>query len=320
MPSCAVAVWRALRSGCAAGELRPGLRPPNGAPHCGRHARGGAPAAGGVQPRAWCPPRPWRTHAGSLSLVREGGAEGLPGVRAIGVELHRGPAAGGERRTRIVSGAQRPIAQVSMNVERPTETPLRRVVEVVRRHAAVACAELVGLAPAAAWEGFPEDLPVPGFDPARHVIENAPPRLGTERPPRRRNAPARERTRLSGMAQTKRKTKHRGNAAGMVESRGRTGRRPTAAERSGSAREKAKAKEQRLNKYDRPPTWRGAFYRAAVAAVADAADRHRPDQELQRGDRAVPDRARGRTCRSATTPTRGSTSAACARRPRRGAR
>jgi anti-sigma-K factor RskA len=69
------------------------------------------------------------------------------------------------------------------------------------------------------------------------------------------------------MAQTKRKTKHRGNAAGMVESRGRTGRRPTAAERSGSAREQAKAKERRLNKYDRPPTWRGAFYRAAVAAV-----------------------------------------------------
>ncbi len=69
------------------------------------------------------------------------------------------------------------------------------------------------------------------------------------------------------MAQTKRKTKHRGNAAGMVESRGRTGRRPTAAERSGTVREKEKAKEQRLNRYDRPPTWRGAFYRAAVAAV-----------------------------------------------------
>jgi hypothetical protein len=69
------------------------------------------------------------------------------------------------------------------------------------------------------------------------------------------------------VAQTKRKTKHRGNAAGMVESRGRTGRRPTAAERSGSAREKEKAREKRLSKYDRPPTWRGAFYRAAVAAV-----------------------------------------------------
>ncbi len=87
-------------------------------------------------------------------LVREGGKEGLPGVRAIGVSLHRGP-------------------QVSMNVERPTEIPLRAVVEAVRRHAEVACAELVGLAPAAAWEGFPEDVPVPGFDPARHVIENA---------------------------------------------------------------------------------------------------------------------------------------------------
>jgi glutamate formiminotransferase / 5-formyltetrahydrofolate cyclo-ligase len=95
------------------------------------------------------------------SLVREGGAEGLPGVRAIGVELCRKSTAG------------RATAQVSMNVERPTEMPLRRVVEAVRRHTAVTCAELVGLAPATAWEGFPEDLPVPGFDPARHVIENA---------------------------------------------------------------------------------------------------------------------------------------------------
>jgi hypothetical protein len=69
------------------------------------------------------------------------------------------------------------------------------------------------------------------------------------------------------MAQTKRKTKHRGNAAGMVESRGRTGRPPTAEERSGSAREKAKAREQRLARQDRPPTWLGAFYRAAIAAV-----------------------------------------------------
>jgi len=69
------------------------------------------------------------------------------------------------------------------------------------------------------------------------------------------------------MAQTKRKTKHRGNAVGMVESRGRTGRRPTAAERSTAGREKAKAREQRVQKYDRPPTWRGAFLRALAAAV-----------------------------------------------------
>jgi glutamate formiminotransferase len=87
-------------------------------------------------------------------LIREGGAEGLPGVRAIGVELQRGP-------------------QVSFNIERPTEVPLFVVVEAVNAHAVIACAELVGLAPAAALEGFPTDLPMPGFDPARHTIEKA---------------------------------------------------------------------------------------------------------------------------------------------------
>lgn len=71
------------------------------------------------------------------------------------------------------------------------------------------------------------------------------------------------------MAQTKRKrqTKHRGNAAGMVESRGRTGRPPTAAEKSVEGREKAQKRAQREQRYDRPPTWRGAFYRALAAAV-----------------------------------------------------
>jgi hypothetical protein len=65
------------------------------------------------------------------------------------------------------------------------------------------------------------------------------------------------------MAQTKRKrqTKHRGNAAGVVESRGRTGRKPTAAEKAG------KPHEDRIPKRDRPPTWTGAFYRAMAAAV-----------------------------------------------------
>jgi hypothetical protein len=71
------------------------------------------------------------------------------------------------------------------------------------------------------------------------------------------------------MAQTKRKrqTKHRGNAAGVVESRGRTGRKPTAAEKSGKAGDLAREKEKRLDKRDQPPTWRGAFLRAMVAAV-----------------------------------------------------
>jgi hypothetical protein len=71
------------------------------------------------------------------------------------------------------------------------------------------------------------------------------------------------------MAQTKRKrqTKHRGNAAGVVEARGRTGRRPTAAEKSPEAREKARAKAARGNRLDRPPTWTSAIYKAMLAAV-----------------------------------------------------
>jgi Flp pilus assembly protein TadB len=71
------------------------------------------------------------------------------------------------------------------------------------------------------------------------------------------------------MAQTRRKrqTKHRGNAAGVVESRGRTGRKPTAAEKSGDPRELVREKEKLLDKRDRPPTWRGAFVKAMFAAI-----------------------------------------------------
>jgi Flp pilus assembly protein TadB len=71
------------------------------------------------------------------------------------------------------------------------------------------------------------------------------------------------------MAQTRRKrqTKHRGNAAGVIESRGRTGRKPTAAEKTGDPRERAKEKEKLLDKRDRPPTWGGAFLKAMFAAI-----------------------------------------------------
>ena len=65
------------------------------------------------------------------------------------------------------------------------------------------------------------------------------------------------------MAQTKRKrrSKHRGNAAGVVEARGRTGRRPTAEEQKKASRQSAR--EARLNK---PPTWNSAFMKAALMA------------------------------------------------------
>lgn len=72
------------------------------------------------------------------------------------------------------------------------------------------------------------------------------------------------------MAQTKRKrqTKHRGNAAGVIESRGRTGRKPTAGEKSGDKRQLERERESKLDRRDRPPTWWGAFGKAMLAAIA----------------------------------------------------
>jgi glutamate formiminotransferase / 5-formyltetrahydrofolate cyclo-ligase len=75
--------------------------------------------------------------------IREGGPDGLPSVRAIGLWLDA-----------------RGIAQVSTNVEDHRRTPLVQVVEAIARHATPSGAELVGLAPAAAFDGFPDDLPV----------------------------------------------------------------------------------------------------------------------------------------------------------------
>lgn len=71
------------------------------------------------------------------------------------------------------------------------------------------------------------------------------------------------------MAQTRRRrqTKHRGNAAGVVEARGRTGRKPTSSEKQGGTRAKGNAGAARTNRFDRPPTWKGAFVRAMAAAV-----------------------------------------------------
>ena len=65
------------------------------------------------------------------------------------------------------------------------------------------------------------------------------------------------------MAQTKRKrrSKHRGTAAGTIEARGRTGRKPNAEEQK-----KATAKEKRQQRLAQPPTWQRATLRAAAAA------------------------------------------------------
>jgi glutamate formiminotransferase len=78
--------------------------------------------------------------------IRESGDEGLPGLRAIGLWLAAGN-----------------LAQVSTNVEDHRATPLRAVVEAVARHAPVAGAELVGLAPEAAFDGWPDEIPLRGY-------------------------------------------------------------------------------------------------------------------------------------------------------------
>jgi len=89
--------------------------------------------------------------------LREAGG-GLPGVRAIGLLLSSGR------------------AQVSTNVHDPLTVPLGEVVERVRVLAAPLGArpleaELVGLLPQAALAGYPEDVPIRGFDPRQHLIE-----------------------------------------------------------------------------------------------------------------------------------------------------
>jgi glutamate formiminotransferase len=87
------------------------------------------------------------------AVIREGGVEGRPGLRAIGLTL---PARDG-------------VAQVSCNVEDHLAVPLAAVVAAVERHAPVAEAELVGLAPRAAFDGFPERIAVRN----RRTVEDA---------------------------------------------------------------------------------------------------------------------------------------------------
>ena len=101
----------------------------------------------------------------NLEIAREIAAElreadgGLPGVRALGL-----PREGGR-------------TQVSMNIHDPRAVPLARVVEEITRLAArhdarAVEAELIGLVPEVALEGYPDEPPIRNFDPRRDVIEN----------------------------------------------------------------------------------------------------------------------------------------------------
>jgi len=75
------------------------------------------------------------------ALIRAGGAEGLDGVRALGLRLER-----------------RGVVQVSTNIEDHRSVRAADVLAAVARHHPVARGELVAPAPLAALDGWPADV------------------------------------------------------------------------------------------------------------------------------------------------------------------
>jgi glutamate formiminotransferase len=128
-----------------AGELKPDFGPPALHPTAGAVLVGARPPLVAFNVEL-APPATVEEAKQIAAHIREGGDEGLPGLRAIGLWL-----------------AQTSTAQVSTNVEDHRATPLRAVVEAVARHAPVQGAELVGLAPEAAFDRFPRELPLRGY-------------------------------------------------------------------------------------------------------------------------------------------------------------
>jgi glutamate formiminotransferase / 5-formyltetrahydrofolate cyclo-ligase len=128
-----------------AGELTPDFGPRNLHPTAGAILVAARPplVAFNVELE---PPATLQDAKSIAAHIRESGDEGLTGLRTIGLWL-----------------AQTNLAQVSTNVEDHRATPLRAVVEAVARHAKVHAAELVGLAPEAAFDGFPRDIPLRGY-------------------------------------------------------------------------------------------------------------------------------------------------------------
>jgi glutamate formiminotransferase / 5-formyltetrahydrofolate cyclo-ligase len=142
----------ALQNRINAGELTPDFGPRR------LHPRAGAVLVSARPPLIafnveLAPPATFETARQIAALIREGGPEGLPAVRAIGLTLpHRDG-----------------VAQISTNVGDYRLTSLATLVEAIARHATPARAELVGVPPKAAFEGFPDDLPVAN----RRYLEDA---------------------------------------------------------------------------------------------------------------------------------------------------
>lgn len=141
-----------LQARIDSGELTPDFGP-------GRlHARAGAVLVSARPPLIafnveLAPPATLETARQIAALIREGGAEGLESVRAIGLTLPN----------------RDDIAQVSTNVEDYRKTNLADLVAAISRYATPVRAEVVGVPPRAAFDGFPDDLPVAN----RHYLEDA---------------------------------------------------------------------------------------------------------------------------------------------------
>jgi glutamate formiminotransferase len=138
------------------GELRPDFGPRSLHPTAGAALVGARPPliAFNVELTA---PATLADAKAIAAAIREGGEEGLGSVRAIGLWLQ-----------------SRGVAQVSMNIEDYRRTPLADVVQAIARRADIAEAELVGLAPRAAFEGFPSELSVRGLRTIEDALATAP--------------------------------------------------------------------------------------------------------------------------------------------------
>jgi glutamate formiminotransferase/glutamate formiminotransferase/formiminotetrahydrofolate cyclodeaminase len=133
------------------GELRPDFGPRKLHPTAGAVLVGARPPLVAFNVEL-APPATLEDARAIATAIREGGPEGLESLRAIGLWL-----------------SARDVAQVSTNVEDHRTTPLANVVAAIARHATPSRAELVGLAPRAAFDGFPVGLTVAN----RRTVEDA---------------------------------------------------------------------------------------------------------------------------------------------------
>jgi glutamate formiminotransferase len=142
----------ALAERLRSGELRSDAGPPHAHPTAGAVLVAARPplAAFNVELE---PPATLEDARRIAALIREGGAEGLPGVRALGIELAR-------------AGA----IQVSTNVEDLERVRPADVVAAIARHAMPRRAQLVAPAPRAAYDGLPADLPLDAPPPLEDLL------------------------------------------------------------------------------------------------------------------------------------------------------